>query len=112
MMAAFIGRTGIGKLSARSLSDKACDESDEISAVVECFVIDWTAACRVRSSFNAKNRAPWFHFQRSGNLLLSGHCVQLVLRLDQRNIVFAFKERKNGLDLQIVGDDLFADVQG
>jgi hypothetical protein len=44
--------------SPRSLSDKACDESDEISPVVECFVIDWTAACRVGSSFNAKNRAP------------------------------------------------------
>jgi hypothetical protein len=48
--------------STRSLSDKACDESDEISPVVECFVIDRTAACRVGSSFDAKNRAPWFHF--------------------------------------------------
>jgi len=46
----------------RNLSDEACDELDEISPVVQCFVIDWTAACRVRSSFNAKNRAPWFHF--------------------------------------------------
>jgi hypothetical protein len=35
-----------------------------------------------------------------------------VLRFDQRNVVFAFKERKNGLDLQIVGDDLLPDLQG
>jgi len=62
MTAAFIRRAGHRKISARSLSDKACDESDEISPVVQCFVIDWTAACRVGSSFNAKNRAPCFHF--------------------------------------------------
>src|ERR1700758_1624090 len=98
--------------SARNVSVEAGDESDEISAVVECFVIDGTVAGRVGSSFNAKNRAPWFHFERPGNLLLGGHCVQFVLRLDQRNIVLAFQERKNGLDLQIVGDDLLADLQG
>src|SRR5215471_4646432 len=43
---------------------------------------------------------------------LGGHCVQLVLGLDQRNIVFAFKKRKNRLNLQIVGDDFLADLQG
>src|SRR5215470_12034836 len=96
----------------RNLSYKARDESDEISAVVQCFVIDGTAACRVRGSFNAKNRASWFHFQRAGNLVFGGDCVQFVLRLDQRNTVFAFQERKNGFDFQIVGDDLLANFQG
>jgi hypothetical protein len=39
------------------------------------------------------------------------HCVQLVLGLNQRNVVFAFKERKDRLDLQVVGVDLLADLQ-
>ena len=55
-------RARIGRLSARSLSDQARYELDQISAVVKCFVVDWTSACRIGSSFNAKNRAPWLHF--------------------------------------------------
>ena len=37
---------------------------------------------------------------------------QLVLGFYQRDIIFAFKERKDRLDLQVVGDDFFADRQG
>jgi hypothetical protein len=31
--------------------------------------------------------------------------------LNQRNTVFAFKERKDRLDFQVVGDDFLADLQ-
>jgi hypothetical protein len=59
-MAAFKRRVGHGRFSARSLSDKAGDESDEISPVVECFVIDWTTACRLvdcrRENVTARHR--------------------------------------------------------
>jgi hypothetical protein len=46
----------------RNLPDQTCHEPDEISAVVQPFVIDWTTACRVGGSFKAKDRAPLFHF--------------------------------------------------
>jgi len=73
------------------------------------FVIDWTPACGVGSSFNPKIGLA-FHFQRRGDIGFSCHCVQLVLGLNQGNIVFAFKKRKDRLDFQVVGDD-FCDLQ-
>src|SRR6267378_5518484 len=97
---------------ARHLSNQACHELDEIPSVVQPFVIDWTAACRVRSALNAKDRASRFHFQRRSDFGLGRYCVQLVLGLNQRNIVFAFKKRKDRLDLQVVGDDFLAYLQG
>ena len=36
-------------------------EPNEIAPVVQPFIIDWTAGCRVGGSFNAKDRAPLFH---------------------------------------------------
>jgi hypothetical protein len=48
--------------STRDLSDQASSEADEIPSVVQPFVIDWTAARRVGSSFNAKDRAPLLDF--------------------------------------------------
>src|SRR5258705_12023256 len=98
--------------STRHLSNQACQELDEIPSVVQHFVIDWTAACRVRSSLNAKDRAALLDFQRRSHFGLGWYCVQLVLGLNQRNIVFAFKKRKNRLDLQVVGDDFLAYLQG
>src|SRR5258708_20998646 len=97
--------------STRHLSNQACHELDEIPSVVQPFVIDWTAACRVRSSLNAKDRAALLDFQRRSDFRLGWHCVQFVLGLNQRKIVFAFKERKDRLDLQVVGDDFLADLQ-
>jgi len=61
--------------SARHLSNQACHELDEIPSVVQPFVIDWTAARRVGSSFDTKDRAPPFHFERRGDLGLSFHSV-------------------------------------
>ena len=49
---------------ARHLSNQACHELDEIPSVVQPFVIDWTAACRVRSALNAKDRTALLDFQR------------------------------------------------
>src|SRR5258708_20943702 len=98
--------------STRHLSNQACHELDEIPSVVQPFVIDWTAACRVRSSLNAKDRAALLDFQCRSDFGLGWYCVQLVLGLNQRNIVFAFKKRKNRLDLQVVGDDFLAYLQG
>src|SRR6266852_1730169 len=98
--------------ATRHLSNQACHELDEIPSVVQPFVIDWTAACRVRSSLNAKDRAALLDFQRRSDFGLGWYCVQLVLGLNQRNIVFAFKKRKNRLDLQVVGDDFLAYLQG
>src|SRR5882724_2789919 len=98
--------------STRHLSNQACHELDEIPSVVQPFVIDWTAACRVRSSLNAKDRAALLDFQRRSDFGLGWYCVQLVLGLNQRNIVFAFKKRKDRLDLQVVGDDFLAYLQG
>src|SRR5258707_4844817 len=97
--------------SRRNLSDQSGHELDEISPVMQLFVIDWTAACRVGSSFNAKDRAALLDFQCRSYFGLSWHCVQLVLGLNQRNVVFAFKKRKDRLDLQVVGDDFLADLQ-
>src|SRR5467141_2077517 len=97
--------------STRNLSDQSGHELDEISPVMQLFVIDWMPACGVRSSFNPKDRASRFHFQRRRDIGFSWHCVQLVLGLNQRNIVFAFKERKDGLDFQVVGDDFLSDLQ-
>ena len=93
---------GIGRFSARSLSDKACDESDEISPVVQSLVVDWTATRRVGGSFDTKDWAPLFNLQCRGDLGLSCHCVQLVLGFSQRNIVFAFQERRDRLDLRLL----------
>src|SRR6266403_4125484 len=98
--------------STRNLSDESGHELDEISPVMQLFVIDWTPACGVGSSFNPKDRASRFHFQRRGDFRLGWHCVQLVLGLNQRNTVLAFKERKDRLDLQVVGDDFLAYLQG
>src|SRR6266446_5073959 len=98
--------------STRNLSDQAGHELDEISPVMQLFVIDRTAACRVGSSFNAKDRAALLDFQCRSYFGLSWHCVQLVLGLNQRNVVFAFKKRKDRLDLQVVGDDFLTDLQG
>src|SRR5215469_10229395 len=50
-----------------------------------------------------------FHFERLG---LSFHSVKLILGLNQWNVVFAFKERKDRFGLQVVGDDFLADLQG
>src|SRR6266403_635585 len=97
---------------ARHLSNQACHELDEIPSVVQPFVIDWTAACRVRSALNAKDRTTLLDFQRRSDFGLGWYCVQLVLGLNQRNIVFAFKKRKDRLDLQVVGDDFLAYLQG
>jgi len=49
---------------ARHLSNQARHELDEIPSVVQPFVIDWTAACRVRSALNAKDRTTLLDFQR------------------------------------------------
>src|SRR5712671_2278403 len=89
-----------GAGSTRNPSNQACREADEIASVVQPFVIDWTAARRVGSSFNAEDRAPPFNFERRGDL-----------GLNQRTIVFAFKKRKDRLDLLVVGDDFLADLQ-
>src|SRR5258707_1753056 len=97
--------------STRTLSDQSGHELDEISPVMQLFVIDWSPACGVGSSFNPKDRASRFHFQRRRDIGFSWHCVQLVLGLNQWNVVFAFKERKDGLDFQVVGDDFLADLQ-
>jgi len=78
---------------------------------MQLFVIDWTPTCGVGSSFNPKDRASRSHFQRRGDIGFSCHRVQLVLGLNQRNIVFAFKKRKDRLDFQVVGDDFLADLQ-
>jgi len=61
--------------------------------------------------FNAKDRASLLDFQCRGDFGIGSHCVQLVLRLNQRNILFAFQQRKDRLDLQVVGDDFLADLQ-
>jgi hypothetical protein len=45
MTAAFTRRPEHLKILARSLSNKAGNELDKVSPIVECFVIDWTAAC-------------------------------------------------------------------
>jgi predicted NUDIX family NTP pyrophosphohydrolase len=84
--------------STRNLPDQSGHKLGEISPVVQLFVIDWTPACGEGSSFNPKDRASWFHFQRRGDIGFSCHRVQLVLGLNQRNVVFAFKKRKNRLD--------------
>ena len=76
----------------RNLSDEACHKLDEISAVMQCFVIDWAAACRVGSSLNTKDRGLVFDFQRCSDLGPGWHCVQFVPGLDQRNIIFALKK--------------------
>jgi hypothetical protein len=95
----------------RNLPDQACHELNEIPSVVQPFVIDWTAACRVGSSLNAKDWAALLDFKGRSDFGLGWYCVQLVLSLGQRNIVFAFKKRKDRLDLQVVGDDFLADLQ-
>src|SRR6266481_2293755 len=98
--------------SRRNLSDQSGHELDEISPVMQLFVIDWTPSRGVGSSFNPKDRASRFHFQRRGDIGFSWRCVQLVLGLNQRNTVFAFKERKDRVDFQVVGNDFLADLQG
>src|SRR5215831_20620185 len=90
--------------SMRNLSDEPCHKLDEISSVMQRFVIDRAAACRVGSSLNAKDRGLWLDFQRCSDLDPGWHCVQLVLGLNQRNLIFAFKKGKDGLDFQVVGD--------
>ena len=74
------------------LSDEACHKLDEISPVVQGFVVDRAAACRIRGSLNAKDRGLLLDLQRCSDLDRGWHCVQFVLGLDQRNIVFAFKK--------------------
>src|SRR5215469_2624866 len=100
-----------GTCQSMDLSDEACHKLGKISPVMQCFVIYRPAACRIGSSLNAKDRGPWLDFQRCSDLDPGWHCVQLVLRLNQRNIVFAFEECKDRLNSQIVDDDLFAYVQ-
>src|SRR5215469_16669624 len=95
----------------RSLSDEACHKLDEISPVMQGFVIDRAAASRVGSSLNTKDRGLLLDFQRCSDLDPRWHCIQLVLGLDQRNIIFAFKKRKDGLDFQVIGDDFLAYLQ-
>jgi hypothetical protein len=47
----------------------ACDEADESASVVQLLVIDRPIDRRVRSSFNAENRAALLHAQRRGDPL-------------------------------------------
>ena len=105
------GNGFLDRRSRRNLSDQSGHELDEISPVMQLFVIDWTPACGVGSSFNPKDRASRFHFQRRGDISFSCHCVQLVHGLNQRNTVFAFKKRKDRVNFQVVGDDFLADFQ-
>src|SRR5262249_4914806 len=70
--------------SRRSLAPKACYELDEISPVMQGFVIDRVAAGRVGSSLDAKDRALSLDFQRCSDLDPGWHRVQFVLGLDQR----------------------------
>src|SRR5215472_12646111 len=94
-----------------NLSDEACHKLDEISSVMQGFVIDRAAASRVGSSLNTKDRGLLLDFQRCSDLDPRWHCIQLVLGLDQRNIIFAFKKRKDGLHFQVIGDDFLAYLQ-
>src|SRR5215831_15339406 len=86
--AGYIVRAG----SMRNLSDETRHKLDEISPVMQGFVIDRAAACRVGSSLNAKDRGLLLDFQRCSDLNPGWHSVQLVLGLDQRNIIFALKK--------------------
>src|SRR5215469_5589341 len=58
----FIRRAGYASevVATRNLSDEACHKLDEISPVMQCFVVNRAAPCRVGSSLNAKDRAPPF----------------------------------------------------
>jgi hypothetical protein len=78
--------------SMRTLPDEARHELGEIAPVMQPFVIDGAAVRRVGGSFNAKDWTPPFDFQRRCDFGVRCHCVQLVIGLDQRNIVFAFKK--------------------
>jgi hypothetical protein len=57
-MAGYIIRAG----SMGSLSDEARHELGEITPVMQPFVIDWAAACRVGGSFNAKDWTTLLYF--------------------------------------------------
>src|SRR5260370_7724284 len=87
--------------SRRTLSDQSGHELDEISPIMQLFVIDWTPACGVGSSFNPKDRASRFHFQRRRDIGFSWHCVQLVLGLNHPTIAFAFNKRKDRLSFHL-----------
>ena len=76
----------------RSLSYEACHKLDKISSVMQCFVIDRAPTRRVGSSLNAKDRSLLLDFQRGSDLDPGWHCVQFVIGLDQRNIIFTLKK--------------------
>ena len=76
----------------RNLPDEACHKLDEISPVMQGFVIDRAAACRIGSSLNAKDRSSWLDFQRCSDLDPGWHSVQFVLSLNERNVIFALKK--------------------
>ena len=73
-----------------SLSDKACHKLDEISTVMQRFVIDRTSASRVGGSLNAKDWGLWLDFQRCSDLDPGWHCVQFVLGFDHHPHVLEF----------------------
>jgi hypothetical protein len=85
--------------------------------------LDRGIACLCRGHLRAAGRNPATgggripgprgkRFQRRSDFGLGWYCVQLVLGLNERHIVFAFKKGKNRLDLQVVGDDFLAYLQG
>jgi hypothetical protein len=80
--------------------------------VVQLFVIDGTVAVAIRGALDQKNRAAGCDLQSARDRFVRGDRFEPVFRFDQCKPVLLFEQREDRLGLQIVFDDLFADVFG
>src|ERR1700739_2844897 len=78
-----------------SASGKAGGESDQITPVVELFIVNRRVACAVRGAFDEQDRAARSDAKRRSDIAVGRGCLQSIFRFDQCDIVALFQKRKN-----------------